>query len=82
MIVEFSAIGLEFEAIVDYYPGCEARMFCHPDNRTPAEPPEIEFKSLECDGKDASFLLDSQFADLLESAAMISIQKSGDDYYG
>ena len=65
MKIRFKAIGLTFEADVLYTLPTRATI------REPGDSGEIEFLSLTCDGKDATFLVDSPvFYDVEEGAWM------------
>lgn len=70
MNITFRAIGLSFEADVSYRAGCKGRTWGRPEDCYEAEPDEIEFESLVCEDRDASFLLDSSVSDELYDAAM------------
>jgi hypothetical protein len=59
MIVKFVAYGLTFEADADYYPIVAANIRGLPEDCFPEEGGEIEIHSLKCDGKDATFMLES-----------------------
>lgn len=69
MNITFTAIGLTFGADVNYTPGDPGRTYGPPEYCYPAEPDELEFISLTCEGKDAMFLLNSTCADEIEQAA-------------
>ena len=77
MLISFKAIGLNFAANVDYYPGYHGRLTGHPDNREPSEPAAIEFNELEAGAmcSDAMFLLESDIGTLIEDAAILAIEK-------
>lgn len=70
MNITFKVKGIELDAEVSITPYIPAYTVGHPDNWAPAEGGDIEFDSLTCDGKDASFLLKSSFRDELEMAAL------------
>jgi hypothetical protein len=69
MFVEFEAVGLKLSAIAHIKPEVTARLTGHPDTWSEGEGPEIEIESLTCKGKDAKFLLDSDFGSDIEDAA-------------
>jgi hypothetical protein len=69
MQVEFNVIGLSLSGQVYVK---EAQPFCyagHPDDWQEGEEAEVKIESLECGGKDALFLLDSDLVDEIETAA-------------
>ena len=77
MLVNFKAIGLNFMASADYYPGSPGRLTGHPDNHEPSSPATIEFQALSVDNKfqNAMFLLESDVGSLIEDAAILAIEK-------
>lgn len=76
MDISFSTHGLSFDASVTYhkaYAGCMYRSNGDPGD--PPEPEEIEFETLTVNGDDALFLLDSDLAPDIESAACEAADK-------
>ena len=69
MNVTFLHIGLKFTAEADFEPLVPARISGAPESCYPAEGGSAEITALTVDGKDASFLLDSDLADDLSDAA-------------
>ena len=69
MHIEFSAIGLTLTAEVDYEPFQRGVYSGPPENCYPDEGGYAEITKLECAGKDALFLLDSDHADDINEAA-------------
>lgn len=70
MKIKFKAIGLTFEADVDYVFPSPATYW------EPGDSGEIEFLSLTCDGKDAAFLIDSTVIYDLEDGAWDGIAEA------
>lgn len=70
MKIEFCVKGLSLSAEVAVEPYVPAKTWGRPENCHPAEGGEIEFETLECNGKDAMFLLQSNFRDEIEMAAL------------
>lgn len=79
MDITFTAIGLRFEAEVDYTPGTPGRYSGPPEKCYPHEPPEVEITALTVDGKDAMFLLDSTMQPEIEEAASIAADEAFED---
>jgi hypothetical protein len=76
MIIDFKHSGMYFIAEVNYTPGYSGSpSYGHPDNAFPGEDSDLEFETLECDGKDASFLLDSDLEDGIFVAALNAADK-------
>lgn len=69
MDITFSCVGLKFRADVDFQPSRPAYMAGHPDTWEAPDDGDLEFLELECGGKDAEFLLDSDLAERLYLAA-------------
>lgn len=63
MYLHFSTLGLSLEAEIKVYRGRPGTYW------EPPEDTELEILSLQCEGKDASFLMDSSFAQQIEEAA-------------
>lgn len=76
MNITFTAIGLTFEAEVDYTPGTPGRYYGPPENCYPDEPSETEITALTVDGNDAMFLLDSSLRMDIEQAAEIAADEA------
>ena len=72
MIIEFSAIGLSFNARCRYYGGFRGSL------EEPPEPHNIEILSLEVapSGEDAKFLLESNVCDQLFEAAYDQLEQT------
>jgi len=70
MKISFKAIGLSFEAEVTYTPITPGKFTGPPEDCYPDEGGDVEFETLECEGNDALFLLDSRVADDIYEAAM------------
>lgn len=70
MDISFQAIGLTFEASITYYPEVPAQVWGPPEKCYPGEASDIEIHSLTVDGKDAMFLMDSDWWHEIESSAM------------
>lgn len=68
MEIEFQALGVTLEAVVDYFPpGPPAERH----DTEPPDPEELEFVGLiGPDGEDAHWLLDSAVADEIHAAAL------------
>jgi hypothetical protein len=62
--LKFTALGLVFESTIIYTPAEEAVTSGPADNWYEGAPADIEFVDLSVDGKDASFLLDTQDMDV------------------
>lgn len=75
MQITFSAIGLIFEADVDYEDFVPAKTSGPPEDCYPEEGGYIEFESLTVDGCDAMFLLDSKLRITIEEAAAQAAQE-------
>lgn len=76
--IKFECFSLAFEAEVKLYPG-------YPGSREqPPEGPELEFVTLTCEGRDAFFLLGSEFMlEKLDEAAWDIINSEAEpDYDG
>lgn len=73
MIVEFQALGVTLEAVVDYAPGGP------PAERHDLEPPdpeELEFVGLSGpNGEDAHWLLDTPLGGEIHKAALLAARK-------
>ena len=69
MNINFLAMGLEFDAEVDYEPYRPAQLYGPPENCSPAEGGTAEITALRCGKFDALFLLDGDSADELNDAA-------------
>lgn len=80
MNISFNALGLSFDANIRYQPGRPAKLYGLPEHCYPEEYPEIEIEHLEVDGKDASFLLDSNQAELIEREAIIAASECRKEY--
>lgn len=84
MKIKFKAIGLIFDADVDYTPPTPATYWGPGDHWEPGDPGEIEFLSLTCDGKDASFLIDSTAIYDIEDGAwggIVAARRKQDDQF-
>lgn len=69
MNISFRAIGLIFDADVDYEPVIHGRYSGPPEDCYPDEGGTVEFNDLTVDGQDASFLLESSVSeDIIEAA--------------
>ena len=69
MNISFQAIGLTFDAEVSYTPATPGRYSGPPEDCYPDDPAELDFISLECNGKDALFLRDADCFKNIEIAA-------------
>lgn len=72
MNIKFSALGLPFDAEVTYIPGTSSKTFGPPEECHEGEAPEIDFRTLMCNGDDAMFLFDAytHIVDALYMAAL------------
>lgn len=75
MKITFPALGLKFEADVEFYPGEREHVSGPPDSWEPGTPDEVDFETLSCDGNDALFLLDSKVAEQLIEAAIDAVHR-------
>jgi hypothetical protein len=75
VFIEFCFKGLALSAIAHVKKPVEPYRRGHPDNWDEGEPGEILIESLMCDGKDALFLLDSDFCGEIEDAAYEATKK-------
>lgn len=83
MHITFRAIGLDFEAEVDYLPMIPGRYSGPPEDCYPDEAAEISITSLiTFTGKDAMFLLGSDCSDEIEAAAYSAAESAcvSDEY--
>jgi hypothetical protein len=78
MNICFEAIGLEFEADVSIQEE-KACMTGHPDYWKPGFGPEMEFLTLTHKGKDASFLLGSDYKIDITCAAWAAVEEAIED---
>lgn len=69
MHITFNAVGLNFDAEISYTSATPGRYSGPPENCYPDDPAELDFISLECNGKDALFLRDSDCFENIEIAA-------------
>ena len=60
MKIAFGAIGLWFDADIDFTEGHPGQLSGPPDRCSPPEDDEIDFVSLQCGEHDAMFLVDQE----------------------
>jgi hypothetical protein len=79
MNISFTCGGLEFHAKVKYTPGDPGRLSGPPEHCYPPEAAEMEFSTLTCNGKDARFLMDSDWCnDIYEQAEIAAAETHAD----
>lgn len=70
MDIQFSMIGLDFKAEVEFFPGVPGRTWGPPEDCYPDEGAEVDILSLSVNDADATFLLDSDLQVQIEELAM------------
>ena len=80
MFITFKAVGLEFEAEVDYLPITPGRFSGPPEHCYPDEGGEIEILTLTHEGCNAMFLQNCQFWDDIEAAAAEAAEEFNNDF--
>lgn len=79
MHITFNVIGLTFDAEVSYTPATPGRYSGPPEDCYPDDPAELDFISLECNGKDALFLRDADCFENIEIAAYEAAEQQIED---
>jgi hypothetical protein len=76
MKIDFDACGLRFRADVHFDPGVPAFISGRPEDCHEGEPPEVDFRSLTCGGRDAMFLLDCDLTEEIYDAAILAAESA------
>ena len=80
LTIDVLGLGLTLDAVIDFTPGVPATTWGPSDRWDEGEAAHVDIVTLQCEGNNAYFLLDSRFGDLIEDMLIDAAQDMYDAY--